>query len=476
MKFISGHEIFDYIAEISNGTIISVLDENRYESILFLNAILAKNPAKVIIITPNEVKSNLPQEILEFEKITTATEVNLFVSKIRDSMNNEGVIIHNYLHYLLLKEEESQILKMIEFWIGKISKTNMVEFIILSKGTFPSFERKLNNLISGYVEINLKGERRNLYSFKLFRICRSEFHGEEFLYTFDSNRILVKWGDEFTENLPKESELEIKKKVDYLRDNLYSIKIDKVVSKTPVSMSTFDRWLYAQISETPLSHLYFLYPEKIEDFLRKIAIWNLRGMVSIKIGTPKVPEKRLTLRFRNRLAMKIPASVALFFLKKRGSTVPFEVYNMIRKASAFYVSTRSAPEETEALEEVEQYFQEYAARETALRTLLENKESPLVRFDLRDLPKVLSLSLYYGYRLKPKIYEQERGKWIIDIDNCFICKNIKSDKPACGLLVGTIIGGCAVTFKERFIAEEIACKAKGGSTCKFLLELVGEGS
>ncbi len=152
MKFSFGHEIFDHIAEIKSGTILTVLDDNRYESILFLNALLSRSGTKAVIITPNEVKSSLPQEIVEFERLTTATEVNLFVSKIREHMNNEGAIIHNYLHYLLLKEEESQVLKLIEFWIGKINKTGLVEFIVLPRGTFPTFEKKLNNLLSGYIE------------------------------------------------------------------------------------------------------------------------------------------------------------------------------------------------------------------------------------------------------------------------------------------------------------------------------------
>ncbi|MCX8182189.1 MAG: hypothetical protein N3D12_03620 [Candidatus Methanomethyliaceae archaeon] len=472
MKFLFGHEIVDHVADIAKGTIVTILDENRYESILFLNSLLKKSQTKAVIITPNEVKSSLPQEIVEFEKITTATEVNLFVSKIRESMNDEGVIIHNYLHYLLLKEDESQILKMIEFWIGKISKTGLVEFIILSKETYPSFEKKLNALLSGYIEINLKPGMRNQYSFKLFRICKPEFHGEEFVYTFDGNRLLIKWGDEFTESLPKESEEEIKKKIEFLKENIFGIKIDRAADKPLPSMSIFDRWLYAQISDMPLYHIYYLYPEKIDDFLRKIAVWNLRGLVSIKTGTAKIPEKRMGLRLRNKIAMKIPTPVALFFLKKRKHTVPFEVYNMIRKASAFYISTRSSEEETEELEEVEQYFQEYAARESAIRTLLENKESPLTKFDLRDLPKVLSLSLYYGYRIKPRVYEEEKNKWIVDIEDCFICKNVKSQKSSCELLVGTIIGGCAVTFKEKFTAKEIECKAKGGNSCKFLLELI----
>ncbi len=285
---------------------------------------------------------------------------------------------------------------------------------------------------------------------------------------------MIKWGGEFTDTLPKESEEDIKKKVDYLKNNIYGIKIEKVLERPLQSMSIFDRWLYAQILDMPLSHIFYLYPEKIDEFLRKIAIWNLRGLVSIKIERPNVPEKRLGLRLKNKLAMKIPTPISLLFLKKRKNTVPFEVYNMIKKACAFYISTRSSQEETEELEEIEQYFQEYAARETAIKTLLENKESPLTRFDLKDLPKVLSLSLYYGYKIKPKIYQQESGKWIIDIDECFICKNVKSEKPTCGLIVGTIIGCCAVTFKEKFTAKEIACKAKGDPTCRFLLEMIKE--
>ncbi|MGQ9759033.1 MAG: V4R domain-containing protein [Candidatus Methanomethylicaceae archaeon] len=476
MKFVFGHEVIDSIADIENGSIVSVLDENRYESILFLNALLSKNPVKSTIITPRAVKSSLPQELIDMGRLTTATEVNLLISKVRENLNNEGVIIHNYLHHLLLQEDESQILRMIEFWIEKISKSNIVEFIILPKGTFQFFERKLNNLVSGYIEINLKSEAKNRYSFKFFRICKPEFHGEEFLFTLEANKLLVKWGDEFTETLPKETEEEIRKKVEFLKNNLFGIVIDKIVGKTPEGMSTFERWLFSQVSGMPLSHLYYIYPDKIEEFLRKIAVWNLRGLVSVKLGYQKAPHQSTNLRLRNRIAMKIPTSVALIFLKKRGDTVPFEVYNMIRKASAFYVSTRTASEETEELEEIEYHFQEYAARETAVRTLLENKESPLTKFPLSDLPKVVSLSLYYGYRMKPRVYQQESGKWIIEIDDCFVCKYIRSDKPACALLLGTIIGGCAVTFKEKFVAKEVACKAKGDNTCRFLLALAGKSS
>lgn len=476
MKVFFGHEVFDHIADIEHGSIVSILDENRYESILFLNALLGNSSIKAVIITPNAVKSSLPQEIIEMERLTTATEVNLFISNIRESLKNEGVIIHNYLHYLMLKEEESQILKMIEFWIGKAKKSNVVEFIILPKGTFPSFERKLNSLVSGYIEISLKSEAKNRYSFKLFRVCKPEFHGEEFPFILEANKLLIRWGDEFTESLPKESEDEIVKRVEFLRNNIFGITIEKVIEKPPPNMGTFDKWLFTQISGTPLSHIYYLYPENIDQYLRKIAIWNLRGLIRIKVGEKKTPNMRPGLRLRNRLVMKIPTSLALFFLKKSRHAVPFEVYNMIRKASAFYISTRNTSEEAEELNEIEQYFQEYAARETALKTLLENKESPLTKFNLKDLPKVLSLSLFYGYGMKPKVYQQENGKWIVDIDNCFICKDIKSDTPVCGLLIGTIIGGCAVTFKKGFIAKEIACKAKGDNTCKFLLELVEKSS
>ena len=47
---------------------------------------------------------------------------------------------------------------------------------------------------------------------------------------------------------------------------------------------------------------------------------------------------------------------------------------------------------------------------------------------------------------------------------------IKSDKPVCHIIAGTLTGGLSVAFKEKILCEEVMCKAMGHEACVFLVK------
>jgi predicted hydrocarbon binding protein len=71
--------------------------------------------------------------------------------------------------------------------------------------------------------------------------------------------------------------------------------------------------------------------------------------------------------------------------------------------------------------------------------------------------------------LKPRISKMSEDLFKIELRGCFICSGVKSENPACQLLIGTFVGCCSVVFKERFSCKEVQCKASGDKSCVFFL-------
>jgi hypothetical protein len=113
-----------------------------------------------------------------------------------------------------------------------------------------------------------------------------------------------------------------------------------------------------------------------------------------------------------------------------------------------------------------------AGKITSIDHIKKAGEDPqTLKLDISYLPKMVTLSLFYGWGLKPKI---ERDKNVADtyfvyVDKCFLCKGVSSKKPVCRILSSIIVGMCSIVFKERFSCEEIKCKAMGDNSCVFLL-------
>jgi hypothetical protein len=286
----------------------------------------------------------------------------------------------------------------------------------------------------------------------------------------------VRWGDEFTDKLPKEEEAEIQSKIDFLQKNVHSLKVIK--SKQTQNLSPYDNWLLSQIQDRQLDDIYIFFPEKFEDILSKLARWNIRGFIKFENFKSKPPPPVKPLSRFSKFALSLPTGISLFFLRKRSHTIPIRVYHTLRNSVESFLAEQIPEfdfnrEHARALNEIETYFQELTARMSAIQTHSELGEDARLKWDMKYLPKIITLTLYYGYKLVPKIKQISEEEYKITIKDCFICSKIKSEnKPVCHLLAGTIMGSCAVVFKEKFDCYEAKCKALGDEACEFILKRI----
>ncbi len=476
-KLLTNHEIFDHISDINEGSTVILIDETRFESILFLNSLFSKRRNDVLMISCDPTDTPFKFKKIELGKLPDLTSLSIEIESCRRRLSKKGILIHNYLPHVLIRDGEESVIKMIEHWITRKSLTNLSEFLTLPQSTFPLFEKKLKSLANGIINVELdKSTDQKFLSFSIHKSCKPEYHMEQFPFIIKNDQLLIRWGDEFADKLPKEEEAEIKSKVEFLQKNIHSIKIIK--SKSILNLSPYDNWLLSQIQDRNLDDIYIVFPEKFEDILSKLARWNIRGLIKFEDfkSKPLPPIKPLS-RF-SKFALSLPTFVSLFFLRKRSHTIPIRVYHTLRNSVESFLEEQIPEfdfnrEHARALNEIEMYFQELTARMSAIQTHFELGEDARLKWDIKYLPKIITLTLYYGYKLKPKIKLISLDKYNITIKDCFICSKIESEKkPVCHLLVGTILGSCAVVFKEKFDCYEVKCKALGDEACEFILRLV----
>jgi len=477
-KLLTGNEIFDHIADIGFGSSIAILDITRFESIRFLNSLFRNSPHKenILVVSCEPVDTPFQLKRISLDRFHDLTELSIEMEKYRRTVGKHGVIIHYYLPHILVKENEEIVLKMIEYWLTKQPTEETVQFFTLPQATFPFFEKKLQSLVSGAISINiLRTDKERCLSFQILRACRPEFHMGEFPFIIEDERLLIKWGEVFTDTLPREEETAIKDRIDYLKTNLYSISISRSGTHgTTEGLNSYDGWLLSQLIGRRLDDIELYFPEDIDEVLRKLAIWNLRGIVKFENAEPRTPSPpKKHLNFRTRFALALPTTISLRLLKGRGEhTIPPNVYNALRRSVQAFVSTRLHEEGLKKeLAELETYFQDITARATVIETFSELGEDLRYRFDLKYLPKMVSLALYYGYALKPRIFRISEDLFKIELRDCFICSDLKSDTPVCQLLTGTIVGLCNIVFKRHFSCNEVQCKAAGDRSCVFHLRM-----
>ncbi|MGQ9691778.1 MAG: V4R domain-containing protein, partial [Thermoproteota archaeon] len=143
-----------------------------------------------------------------------------------------------------------------------------------------------------------------------------------------------------------------------------------------------------------------------------------------------------------------------------------------RSVQAFILDRMSEKDLSKELTELETYFQDMTARSAAIETYRELGQDPTFRFHIKYLPKLVSLALYYGYALNPKVTRISEDLYKIEVRECFICSGIKSESPVCQLLIGTIVGCCSICYKDHFTCSEVQCKASGDKSCVFHLRRI----
>ncbi|MBS7626034.1 hypothetical protein KEJ51_03180 [Candidatus Bathyarchaeota archaeon] len=467
--------MFDHIANISFGYSLAVLDITRFESLQFLNALLGASPCrdKILVMSCEPVDTPFKVKRVDLDKLHDPTDLSIEVDRCRRAVGRHGILIHHYLPHIIVKEGEELVLRMIEYWLMKQPSDETAHFFTLPQATFPFFEKKLQALVSGVISINVLGSGKGrVLSFQILRTCRPEFHMEDFPFIVDRGRLLIKWGDTFTDTLPSEGENVIKERVEYLKANFNTLKITRSSAAQPSErLSTYDRWLLSQIMGWTLTDVGHYFPESINELLRKLAVWNLRGLIKFEPTEPKVyPQLSKYLRLRSRFALALPTRAALLFLKRRHHTIPMKVYHALRRSVQAFISERMDENDlARELSELETYFQDMTARSAAIETYRELGQDPSFIFNLKYLPKLVSLAMYYGYALNPKIQRISDDLYEIEVRDCFICSGVQSESPVCQLLVGTIVGCCSICYKDRFACNEVKCKASGDKSCIFYL-------
>jgi len=375
---------------------------------------------------------------------------------------------------VLVKESEDLVLRMIEYWLMKQTSAGPCQFFTLPQATFPVFEKKLQSLVSGVININtLKTAKERLLTFQILGVCLPEYHMEEFPFTVEDQRLLIKWGDDFTDRLPLDEEDAIKGRIDYLNENFHSTRIvrDEVCASTE-GLGPYDKWLLLQLVGWRLEDVTTYFPERLVDTLRRLAEWNLKGLVRfepVEVHTP--PSLRKRLRLKTELALSLPVRLSLGILRRRQHTIPIQVYNALRRSVQAFTSEKFGEEDLrKELADFETFFQDVTARTAAIEAFNELGEDIRINIDLDYLPKLLSMAIYYGYGLKPNISKVSEGFFKIELRDCFVCEGSKSEEPFCNLLVGTMVGCCSVVFKKRFSCNEVECKASGEKSCIFHLK------
>ncbi len=477
-RLLTGHEVFDYISDIEEGSTLLILDETGFESTIFLNALFKNAMGKmgVVNISTESLDTPFTSKRIMLDELTSITALSIEVERYRKEISGSGVVIHDYLPHIIIREEEDRVLKMIEKWQERGSKSKAVELFPIPKGSFPSFEKKLQALVTGTIFIRILGKSEEKYlSFQIVGSCKPEYHLEDFHFLIRDGELLVKWGDEFTSRLPKERDEIIKGKIEYFRKDMHRLIIHRGRESEPTGI--YDKWLLTQLYDKRIIDVSILFPDKLDEILHKLAKWNVRGALKVEedeeAGPPPRPIDVHKLSLKNRVALLLPTRIALLMLRRRIQTIPLKVYDTLRQSADIFISSQ-LPEKSLMGEfsELELYFQEMAARLTALETIKETKEDPRIKFDSKHLPKLISLAMYYGYRIKPKVKKIDEDEYMVDIEDCFICRDYTSRTPICGLLAGTIQGVCAITFKEKFVCKEVRCKSMGYPSCVFNIKML----
>ncbi|MEM2122764.1 MAG: 4-vinyl reductase [Candidatus Bathyarchaeia archaeon] len=469
-KVETGHEVFDHISTLREGGALLLLDSTLFGALIFANALFRRADRPALILSTEMLESPFNVYRLDLGKLSDMTSLSVEVERVRKLMKERAVIIHAYLPQVLVREEEDRILKMVQHWLERVQNSRILEVYLLPKGSFPYFEKKMGALAGGSLEI--KRDHRTP-TFALLGACKPDYYLMDFPFMIAGDRLLIKWGDEFTDSLPKETPEEIKERRDYIVENTPLLRIRRS-GVEPATLTVPDRWLFSQLSDMHLQDVATIFPDRFMEIAEKLALWSLRGYIRLEreeaaAGIPGLSGK---LTLKSRIGLAVPTPLALSLLTEHPRTIPMDVYNALRRSvTAFAKEAPSSMVELDrSLEELERDFQDFAARVTAVKKLIRNRERPDLKFDLKYLPKLLSITFFYGYQLKPRFKRVNVDVYEMTLPDCFICRGVKSTHPVCHILEGTVTGACGVLLKERFECREVQCKAMGDEACIFRIE------
>jgi len=454
---------------VRDGSLVLVLDQGHFHSVVFLNALLSNVQQKIPIkiVTFQDVSTKFNQ--VRLETVKSVSDLGILLSTHRDRMK-QGIIIHHYFPNILIQLNEDMVLKLVEHWVTQIQGKPFLEFITLPGDTFPSFEKKLQVVLQGTIRLGVKDvEGEYAHTFSLLRACRPEYHGREFLYTVKDSRLLIKLGEEFIDRLPTSLQEQIRQRKIYLAENVSSLKV-VIGDLTGKNLTPTDHLLLTQMHGMHLRDIQLLFYDMFEEILNKLSEWIVRGAIqTVKTEDKRSVEAGEKVGSLTKLALSLPPPLSTKMLGGFTRSVPIESLLGVKKSVGAILETYlpSRKEPKEDLASAERLIHEIAARITAASRTELAGENPWKKLDIRYLPRIVYLTLYIGFKLKSKTVKKSDVLYEVTVKDCFACEEMKSDRPVCHMISGTLAGALSQAFKTRLVCDEVKCKAMGDSECVF---------
>ena len=213
--------------------------------------------------------------------------------------------------------------------------------------------------------------------------------------------------------------------------------------------------------------------------MKKLAQWNSDGFIEFLKMEPKKDQPIKTkLGLKSRIVLTLPSWMSTRLIMWRGLSshrVPAQAYLMRRKGDEAFYSVFFPPSDKGhqevTLERIEEFLQDIATRRVTEDVIRRLGEDPRNLLEIKYVPKVIGLMLSSGYGVKPRVRKVNDDLYQIDVPDCPICFESRSDKPVCQSLTGAITGNASYCFKRKVNTEETKCIARGDDRCTFLLRL-----
>ncbi len=385
--------------------------------------------------------------------------------------------IHTYLPDLLIRYGGDNVLKIIERWKSSIQEHNTIEFFLLPRKVFAEAEGKIFSLVDGVIDFKIVSSADSyLHVFTPMRSCKTEFNMSRFEYSIEENTLLIKFRGRFSDHVSTNKE-EIQALMKFISENSQTLYVKQghIQPNLPVQ----ERLLLSQLLDHRVSDSLTLLFDRSESLLKKLAEWNSDGFIEfLKMEAKKEEPIKTKLGLKSRIALTIPSWMSTRLIMWGGLTsyrVPAQAYLMRRKGdeafySAFFPPSDKGHQEV-TLERIEEFLQDIATRRVTEDVIRRLGEDPRNLLDIKYVPKIIGLMLSSGYGVKPRVSKVNADLYQIDVSDCPICYESRSDKPVCQSLTGAITGNASVCFKRKVNTEETNCIAKGDDRCTFLLRL-----
>lgn len=468
--------------DITFGSTILSLDETFSEGRDFLSVLLegiSNTPIYEVAIKPifrnfQTLRLDDQQNDIIIEG-TPPTSVGESVEKKR--REGKAIFVHTYLPDLLIRYGGDNVLKIIESWKSSIQEHNTIEFFLLPRKVFAETEGKIFSLVDGVIDFKIVSSGDSyLHVFTPMRSCKTEFNMSRFEYSIEENKLLIKFRGRFSDRVSTNKE-EIRALMKFISESSQTLYVKQghIQPNLPVQ----ERLLLSQVLDHRVSDSLTLLFDRSESLLKKLAEWNSDGFIEfLKMELKKDQPIKTKLGLKSRIVLTLPAWMSTRLIMWRGLSshrVPAQAYLMRRKGDEAFYSVFFPPSDKGhqevTLERIEEFLQDIATRRVTEDVIRRLGEDPRNLLEIKYIPKVISLMLSSGYGVKPRVRKVNADLYQIDVPDCPICFESRSDKPVCQSLTGAITGNASYCFKRKVNTEETKCIAKGDDRCTFLLRL-----